>query len=273
MIEFNPEEVRVLNRRSSKGNQMKFERDGIWYKADYLGYEGLAEFVISRLLAFSTLSPDEFAEYALEQITYNGNIYNGCSSRDFTGGWQLITIERLLTQNIGAGANQIVYGIPDHTERLRTLVQQVERLTGIRDFGIYMSKMLAVDTFFLNEDRHSHNIAVLTNDRKEYRLAPIFDNAAGLLSDTMMDYPMNQDIRRLIERAKPKTFCDDFEEQLDIVNNLYGEQLRFSFGYNDVQAILDEAQIYSAEIRQRVLDIVMSRRNTYGYMFRQMNIG
>ena len=47
------------DRRSSKGNQLKFEKNHIWYKADYLGYEGLAEYVISRLLHYSTLQESE----------------------------------------------------------------------------------------------------------------------------------------------------------------------------------------------------------------------
>lgn len=35
---------------SSKGNQLKWERQGIWYKADYTGYEGLSEYMVSELL-------------------------------------------------------------------------------------------------------------------------------------------------------------------------------------------------------------------------------
>ena len=55
MINLNIEDKREQGRKSSKGNQLKFEQDGIWYKADYLGYEGLAEYVVSKLLSFSTM--------------------------------------------------------------------------------------------------------------------------------------------------------------------------------------------------------------------------
>ena len=34
--------------RSSKGNQLKWYRDDLWYKADYTGYEGLVEDVYKR---------------------------------------------------------------------------------------------------------------------------------------------------------------------------------------------------------------------------------
>ena len=40
---------------TSKGDQRKWEIDGIWYKADYMGYESLAEVLVSRLLKKSSL--------------------------------------------------------------------------------------------------------------------------------------------------------------------------------------------------------------------------
>lgn len=84
-----------------------------------------------------------------------------------------------------------MYRIPAHKERLHFLVQQVERMTGLRHFGIYMNKLLTIDAFFLNEDRHTHNIAVLMNGKGDYAYCPIFDNGAGLLADTTMDYPLS----------------------------------------------------------------------------------
>lgn len=38
--------------------------------------------------------------------------------------------------------------------------------------------------FFLNEDRQTHNIAVLMNGKGDYAYCPIFDNGAGLLAET-----------------------------------------------------------------------------------------
>lgn len=42
--------IRTNDRQSSKENQLKWESEGIWYKADYTGYEGLVEYMISHLL-------------------------------------------------------------------------------------------------------------------------------------------------------------------------------------------------------------------------------
>ena len=252
---------------SSRGNQLKFKRDGYWYKMDYLEYEGLAEFTVSELLRFSDLSPDEYVRYRPEQMVYNGNVFNGCCSHDFTDGWQLITLERLFEQAYGAGTGQIIHAISDHAERLKTLVDRTIRITGLNAFGIYISKMLAIDAFFLNEDRHLHNIGVLTNARKEFRLAPFFDHGSSLLSDTTLDYPMNQDTRMLIRKARPKTFCDAFDEQLDIAEQLYGVQIYFHFSPCDVADRIHSANMYSPEIQNRVIDLIMQQRKRYPYLF------
>lgn len=267
MVELFSGDFRQPNRRSSKGNQLKFVRDGIWYKADYLGYEGLAETMISGLLHFSSLDSSEYVDYDTEELLYNNQAFTGCRSRDFTHGWQLITLERLLSLVYSRSLSQIVYAIEDHTERLRTLVSLVERATGLHDFGPYMAKTLTVDSLFLNEDRHAHNLAVLTRELKEFRLCPLFDHGAGLLSDTRLDYPLGRDPLQMISSVQPKTFCESFEEQLEIAEKLYGRQIHFSFSWHEVKYLMDKAEIYSPEIRQRVTDIIMEQRRRYSYLF------
>ncbi|MBP5331009.1 MAG: hypothetical protein J6Y89_04080 [Lachnospiraceae bacterium] len=81
MIELFENNLKTQNRQSSKGNQLKWESDGIWYKADYTGYEGLSEYVVSELLRKSSLLPEEYVLYAPEQIKYKATTYNGCKNR------------------------------------------------------------------------------------------------------------------------------------------------------------------------------------------------
>ena len=50
-----------LQDHTSKGNQPKWQLNGRWYKADHMGYESLAEVLISQLLKQSN-APD-FVEY------------------------------------------------------------------------------------------------------------------------------------------------------------------------------------------------------------------
>lgn len=70
-----------------------------------------------------------------------------------------------------------------------------------------------------------------------------------------------------MNKVRPKTFCDDFVEQIDIAERLYGRAVRFDFGYNEVTDIVDKAEQYSEEIRHRVINTIMQMRRKYGYMF------
>ena len=267
MVELFQSDLRDDGRRSSKGNQLKWETEGVWYKADYLGYEGLSEYVISSLLKYSSLDGPEFVEYYSEQIRYGSQVFCGCRSMDFTGGWQTITLERLFLKLYGTSLNKSIYSIRDHEERLRFLVDQTERATGLEGVGVYISKLFALDALFLNEDRHTHNISVLMDGRGSYRLCPIYDNGAALLSDTSLDYPMEGDIYEQIAAVKPKTICDSFDEQLEIAEKLYGRNISFSFDHNTVSSILAAADIYTPETRDRVYNILLEQRRKYIYLF------
>ena len=83
MVQLFEQDIRTTDRQSSKGNQLKWENNGIWYKADYTGYEGLAEYVISHLLQKSSLATDEFVLYDLEQMRYKETVYKGAKSKSF----------------------------------------------------------------------------------------------------------------------------------------------------------------------------------------------
>ena len=83
MVELFEQNIRTNERQSSKGNQLKWENDGIWYKADYTGYEGLSEYMISHLLEKSTLQEAEYVIYDTEQIQYKRNLYHGAKSHTF----------------------------------------------------------------------------------------------------------------------------------------------------------------------------------------------
>ena len=128
MIELFEQDIRTNDRQSSKGNQLKWENDGIWYKADYTGYEGLAEYVISHLLQKSSLFEEEYVLYDLEQIKYKSTAYNGVRSRNFLNdGWQIITLERLFKNFFDESLYRAIFQISEPVERLRFLVNQVER--------------------------------------------------------------------------------------------------------------------------------------------------
>ena len=202
----------------------------MWYKADYTGYEGLAEYLISHLLKKSTLAEDEYVLYDLEEIKYKEQIYTGAKSESFLkAGWQLITLERLFKNFFGE--------------------------------SLYIS--------ILNEDRHTHNIAVLMNEKGEFSYCPIFDNGAGLLSDTMMEYPLQGDVYELMRQSRAKTICADFDEQLDISEGLYGGNMKFNFTEKDVRELLQNVTEYSEEEKRRVEAIICAQISKYRYLMEQ----
>ena len=268
MVELFGQRKEMESRKSSKGNQLKWEEQGIWYKADYTGYEGLAEYVISGLFAHSSLGGEEYVSYQTEEIVYGHNRYLGCKSRNFLpGGWKLITLERLFQSVYGESLNRRIYTIREYEERVRFLVEQTIRMTGLEEFGVYLSKLLTIDAVFLNEDRHTHNIAVLLDDVGHYHYCPIFDHGAALLADITMDYPLTGDTISLMKEVRAKTICQDFDEQLDVVERLYGQHIQFSFDRKVVESVLAEEKYYPAESKRRVGTILMDQKRKYRYLF------
>lgn len=269
MVELFEQKIRTNTRQSSKGNQLKWENEGIWYKADYTGYEGLAEYVISHLLKLTNLNEGEYVLYEPEQIKYKRQIYNGVRSRAFIDeDWQIITLERLFKNVYNESLTSVLWHMSDVKERLEFLVNAIKNITGLNNWGEYICRLFTIDAFFLNEDRHMHNIAVLMNGKGEYKYCPVFDNGAGLLSDTTMDYPMEQDIYQMISEVKSKSVSQDFDEQLDVAENLYGQNLQFLFTKKNVSDIVNNADMYPLEERKRVELIIYSQMNKYKYLFR-----
>lgn len=268
IIILNDDDRQQLNRSSSKGNQLKWKRGNQWYKADYTGYEGLAEYVISHLLAFSNLSSDEYVIYEPIQIRYHEKVMNGVSSMDFMKpGWQMITVERLYRNLTGTSLSSALWKIGSTEERLQFLISAIERTTGLKEFGPYLSKVVTIDALFLNEDRHLHNLAVLMDEKGHFDYCPIFDQGAGLLADTTLDYPLGADPVKLIKQVQAKTVSSSFDEQLDACEVLYGRQLTFGFTEKDVRILLDTVEQYPLETRERVLTVVLAQKHKYQYLF------
>ena len=155
MVELFEQNIRTNTRQSSKGNQLKWENEGTWYKADYTGYEGLAEYVISHLLKYTNLNEDEYVLYEPEQIKYKRQIYNGVRSRTFIDGdWQIITLERLFKNVYNESLTSVLWHMSDVKERLEFLVNSIKNITGLNNWGEYICRLFTIDAFFLNEDRH-----------------------------------------------------------------------------------------------------------------------
>ncbi|MBO4396677.1 MAG: hypothetical protein J5819_10080 [Eubacterium sp.] len=268
MVKLDESDLRTFSQKSSKGNQLKFKKNDYWYKADYTGYEGLSEYIVSEFLRHSNLSDNEYVFYETEEIHYGESVFRGCRSHNFLSpGKQIITLERLFKNQTGESLYKSVWSIrEDNEQRLRFLVDRVESITGLIGFGSYMAKLMTIDAFFLNEDRHLHNIAVIMTETDDYELCPIFDQGAALLADTTLDYPLNADLYDLYPKVKPKTFHADFDEQLDAAEKLYGDTIHFSITKKQVEELLEKETHYPEDIKVRVRDILFHQMEKYGYL-------
>ena len=262
----------VTVEHSSKGNQLKWEQDGYWYKADAFGFESLAEAVVSRLLIASTVK--DFVAYEPVQIMYHDRMYRGCRSRNFRReNEELIPLERLIRAHTSMGLAKELARISDVKQRILYTVELVENLTGIEDFGGYLAQMLEIDAFFLNEDRHTNNIALLYNvEERSYRVCPFYDMGLSLFSDTRELYKLGMDFEACRRNITAKPFDRDFDGQLDAVNELYGYHLRFRLAAGEIVKVLDgiaaqTGDAYQKEELERVETVLRYQAGKYQYMF------
>lgn len=253
---------------SSKGNQQKWLVNNNWYKADYMGYEALSEVVISKLLERSNV--ENFVKYNITKIQFDNKIFTGCYSENFKKkDDNIITLERLSKSWLANSMAKEIVKYSDTKDRIKFTVDFIEKVTGLNDVGKYITTMLELDAFFLNEDRHTNNIAFILNDKtNSYSFCPFYDFGLSLLSDTMSDYPLDIDIYNAMNKIKAKPFSTNFDEQLDAAQELYGNYLHFSFTGKDIENVVDDlVEYYSKEILTRVKDILYYRKHKYTYMF------
>ena len=213
---------------SSKGNQEKWydKETDRWYKLDQFGYEALSETLISKLLEKSNIEQDTpftFVRYEMEKINAHGRERTGCSSQNFSEGYSIVTVNHLLSRHLGNPLKDKLESLSSDKKRIEYLAEKTKEVTGLKFFPQYLTLLFEIDAMFLNDDRHLNNIAVLEKDGK-YDYCPIFDNGAGLLSDTQMS-PMDIEPKGLIRSLTARPFGTTFNRQRNTVESLYGKQL------------------------------------------------
>lgn len=196
----------------SKGTQPKWYKDGFWVKEDFLGYEGLAEDLVSRLSE---------CVRNIESVRYYSTIIErghsargvGCKSLTFLPpGYEYRPLYRLL------GGHKL----PEPTvDAIGYVIEEVLCQTGV-DLTEYLAKNIYLDAITLNEDRHLNNLGLLYNG--SYMEAPIFDNGLSCLSD-MRDYG-GLSISEGIKAVRSKPFNRHFEKQVSAMQSFTDFKLR-----------------------------------------------
>ncbi len=159
----------VIQEGTSEGTQIKYRKDGFWYKKDNRGNEGRAEYLVSKFMEFTSLEETEFVKY--EEGTINGQ--SGCRSKNFLKmDDELITFYRLYYNEMGKDLSKVIANMETMEERIDYVTDFIKQSCGI-NIRPYLSKVLTLDMICLNEDRHLNNLALIMRDNEFYP-APYF---------------------------------------------------------------------------------------------------
>lgn len=251
----------LLNRASSSvGNQKKFQdENGMFYKEDLLGYEGLSEVLSSRLARQTTLANYGVTEYHPTLAGENKRV--GCCSTTFNpNGYQEISLYKILISRFNTDLKGVyrnyeeTYDIVNFTffDFIRELLYELYKY----DILPWMTQLLKFDWLVLNEDRHFRNIAFLLADGK-LQPAPLFDNGAALLSD-LTSYPLGEDIDVCISQVAAKPFNSSFERQVRAIEEYGAQKLNFVTDVVELQ-ITDLTAFYTESVISRAKNVLMSQ--------------
>jgi len=199
-------EYEIIEKSSSKGYQVKYYKDGYWYKINDSGYQGLTENIVSVILKHSNVS--NFVEY--EECLINGK--KGCRSKNFLKeNEEFITFHRLYKAYYGRELSNEIMKIPDIKDRIEYVLNEMYLLTKV-NLEDYLKKILTLDMLIVNTDRHFNNLGLIKNENG-YMEAPIYDNGAGLLSN-YSEFPFEEEIEEAISHASAKPFSGSFHSQV-----------------------------------------------------------
>ena len=104
------------------------------------------------------------------------------------------------------------------------MVDSTKKITGLSDFDMYLTLLFEIDSLIMNDDRHLNNIAVIEKNGK-FDYCPIFDNGAGLLSNTQI-YRMDIDPNGIMKNMVASPFFMTFNREVKTVHSLYGAVLK-----------------------------------------------
>lgn len=208
-IRIEPEYVRNMG-QSSKGTQLKFRKENMWYKQNQNGYEGKAEYLCSLLLSYTNIK--EWVVY--QECRINGR--NGCMSHNFLqDGEECVSLQRLYEYHYGGQLYEKIRKFDAVEERIFFILNFVKKITKL-DITNYLSQLLVLDMVTLNIDRHFHNICLIRNAKGAYRTAPVFDNGAALFSNYGI-FPVENTLEENIRRAAAAPFSGSFEKQAAVL--------------------------------------------------------
>lgn len=235
---------------TSDGTQLKFFKDGYWYKENNERQEGKVEYLVSKLLTFSALPKSEYVIY--EEGTINGK--DGCRSKTFLKqNESFITLERMHGNVAGEPLYEKIKQFKGIEQSASYVINFFKDITGV-DLTDYFKKVFTLDYITLNEDRHFHNLGLIF-DEQNYRPAPIFDNGKSLLNcntSINRDLPIEENVKRVVARPFSGSHKAMFE--------YFGEGFKLDFA-KAIDWLQKEEDCYYKQVLMYQLDNLIGKMN------------
>ena len=228
---------------TSEGTQVKYYKDDYWYKLDNRGNEGLVEYLVSKFLTFTDLSPSEYVAY--EQVDINGR--RGCRSRNFLkGDGEFVTFYRLYQNEQGEDLSKVIGMMDAMEERIEYTVRFIKESCG-SDVTDYLKKIFTLDRIILNEDRHLNNLGLVYMGGR-FAPAPIFDQGLSLLTANQSvnwRLPVEENVRRVVARP----FSGSHEKMWEYFGEGFGVDARAVFEWLETEPDSKEKEVLEYQIR------------------------
>lgn len=214
-------------KKEYEGLQNKEKNITGWIKYDRFGYEGLSEVLsyrFSKLLS-TRLS---FCEYMPIRNTKG----TGCFSKNIVAeNESLISLYSFFPEKPkDLSANHL---FDDYIPR-------IINITGLKDFGKYLSELFIFDMLIVNEDRNPGNILLIKRN-DTYRFAPVMDNANSLgyrNDEFFWDKRVLAKPLMISHMEQAKLFQEKYNTHIDLVGN--------SMMISDLYAYYSKQQISGA---------------------------
>lgn len=241
---------RLTTGSTSKGNQLKWFRDGKFIKLDLLGYEGVAEVAVSYLLHWSNLvEGKDWVEYKQCNIIEDGKYLGvGCYSLDYRNGLLDVSASKMMQKggvSFGINYYDFIDFVSDYTDL---------------DCKDYIDRILCVDSITRNDDRHFNNIAFLYDIANgKYQFAPIYDNGCSCMSD-LISYPSYVDFNVNYKSICAKPFDIDFIRQIH-------NPLRILINYN---GFINNISVSSFNEERAIKTIIRGLQETKGISWEEV---
>lgn len=252
--------------KMASGMQAKrYDREeDTWYKQDYLGTEGLSEYIASRLLSTSAIP---HVEYEPCSFMMGNKEVVGCKSDNFLKeGERLVSTYELIEQELHIDITKEIVHM-EVEEKIKYFVDTVVSLTGYDKFGEYLTNLLQLDAVTKNDDRHFNNISFIQDQNGNYRPAPIYDNGSAFLSDKYTygeNLSYDQTIKEM-DNVLAKPFSMDFDEQLDACERLYPSTIHLKRNVDIDEKMLEK--YYSKEDIDIAKTVLSQSQRKYTYLF------